>query len=158
MTIGVSPLPVPRSSDVAQSPEAAAAARFWVTHPGSQPYGTRATQFAGDLAAALSEAVEAGWDGYGGRPVSRTTIDRAISFINLSPASVPAPTVSVDPDGEIAFEWYRGPRLVFSVSVGDRNELAYAGLFGASRAFGTEFFIDELPGPVLENLRRLYGD
>ena len=62
---------------------------------------------------------------------------------------------AMDPDGEVSLEWYRGPRRVFSISIGSNDELTYAGIFGASKARGVEPFSFEIPHAVLDNLRRL---
>lgn len=95
------------------------------------------------------------WDGYFGLPVSFETYLKAKQFIESFPTALHAPEVSVDPDGEISFEWYQAPRKVFSVSVGPNNELTYAGLFGASKTHGIETFHDEIPRVVLENVQRV---
>ena len=151
------PPPIIQPVDVTRSDSARRAVDLWRAGLGDLSRGSWTAQTTSELAAVVGEAGEANWDGYGGRPVSPLTVARAQTFLELLPAAVPAPSLTVDPDGEISFEWYRGPRLLLSVSVGDRNELAYAGLFGASRVFGTEFFIDELPSPVLGALRRLFS-
>ena len=107
----------------------------------------------------LYETVEAccsaDWDGYGAAPVAFETYRNAEQFVHALPNGMPQPQVSIDPDGEISFEWYAAPNRVFSVSVGPDNELAYAGLFGASRTYGTEVFFDEVPEVILQNIKRL---
>ncbi|MBI4503773.1 MAG: hypothetical protein HY700_21755 [Gemmatimonadetes bacterium] len=109
------------------------------------------------LASVFKQASTRNWDGYGAAPVSLAACERAQRFLDALPGTVPVPEIGADPDGEIAFEWRLSPRQVFSVSVGAGYEVAYAGLFGAGRTHGTEFFIDELPNAVMDNLRRLYG-
>jgi len=64
--------------------------------------------------------------------------------------------VSVDPDGEIAFEWHKKPRYVLSVSIGKYGEFSYAGLFGRRKTYGTEYLEDEFPRVVSTNLERLF--
>jgi hypothetical protein len=66
--------------------------------------------------------------------------------------------VGADPDGEISFEWYRGPRRILTLSIGADRRLSYAGLFGSSKVNGVEYLRDELPEPVVANLRRLFGE
>jgi hypothetical protein len=122
------------------------------------PPSNREAEAARALKAASAEAATDNWDGYDGRPVTYGVKLRAEAFLNALPADVPLPTIiAVDPDGEIAFEWYRGPRQVVSVSVGDRYAVAYAGLFGTNTSHGTEYFMDEFPAAVMDILRRLYG-
>ncbi len=95
------------------------------------------------------------WDGYEARCVTSATKDQAGVFIRLLPASIPPPEISAEPDGEIAIEWHRGRSRALSVSVGENDELTYAGLFGRSRAHGTEVLDDELPETIAALLRRL---
>jgi hypothetical protein len=121
------------------------------------PSSDREAQAASALEAASAEASADNWDGYDARAVTYGVKLRAQAFLAALPGGVPLPLIAVDPDGEMAFEWYLGPRQVFSVSVGDRYEVAYAGLFGANTSHGTEYFMDKLPAPVIDNLRRLYS-
>jgi hypothetical protein len=107
------------------------------------------------LYSTFEECSQPNWDGYSALPVSYETYIKAKQFIESFPTALRSPEVSVDPDGEISFEWYQAPRKVFSVSVGPNNELTYAGLFGASKTHGTETFHDEIPRVVLENVRRV---
>jgi hypothetical protein len=97
------------------------------------------------------------WDGYGAMQVSPLAVAQAFRFLRTLPSTLQTPDLSVDPDGEISFEWYLEPRRVFSISVGPHGELSYAGLFGRSDAHGTEYFGDELPKPIMDNLSRLFS-
>lgn len=121
------------------------------------PMSHQETELAASLEVACAEAATDNWDGYGAKAVTYGTKLRAEAFLAALPAGIPLPIVAADPDGEVAFEWYVAPRQVFSVSVGSRYEIAYAGVFGANTIHGTEYFMDELPAAVMENLRRLYG-
>jgi hypothetical protein len=94
------------------------------------------------------------WDGYGAEPVSLESYENAKRFIRSLPFSLSSPEVSAEPDGDITFEWYSNPTRVLSVSVGPNNELHYAGLFGASRAYGTEVFHDQIPEVILSHIKR----
>ncbi len=103
----------------------------------------------------ILEASEANWDGYGARPVSAGTQLYAWAFLLALPLNVPVPEIQIDPDGEVAFEWFRAPRLVLSVSIGMRGILSYAGLFGRNKVTGAETFTGLMPKALLENLGRL---
>ncbi len=109
------------------------------------------------LEEASTEASEDNWDGYGARAVDPITLCNARNFATVLPPSLPPPEIVVEPDGEIAFEWYLGARNVFSVSVGLSCELSYAGLFDWNTVYGTEFFVDELPEAIVVNLDRLFS-
>ncbi len=99
---------------------------------------------------------EEGWDGYDAKPVTEDTIVEAARLVLLLPLSVPAPTVSPEPTGEIALEWYKDRQHVFAASVGGKSIITYAGLFGPdNRSYGAEHLGDSLPSPIVENINRL---
>ena len=97
------------------------------------------------------------WDGYGARAVDGQAYGNAVRFALSLPSDVPNPEIGVDPDGEVVFEWYEGRRQVFSVSVGSRSELTYAGLYGINKSWGVEYFQEDIPNIVIENVYRLYS-
>ncbi len=97
------------------------------------------------------------WDGYEASQVNWMAVLQAYQLLKILPSAPIAPELSVDPDGEISFEWYLAPRRVFSISIGPHGEVSYAGLFGRSDTHGTEYFGDELPRPIVDNLNRLFS-
>ena len=109
------------------------------------------------LAKTTEECSVENWDGYGAKAIDSSSYVNAIYFSQLLPVDIPIPEIYVDPDGEVTFEWYTGPRQVFSVSMGSKNELIYAGLFGANKTHGTEYLDDELPEMILDNIRRVFS-
>ncbi|QXD13983.1 hypothetical protein GQ464_010985 [Rhodocaloribacter litoris] len=98
------------------------------------------------------------WDGYGAAAVSLDSYLEARRFLGLLPMTFPMPDVTVEPEGVIAFEWYNGPKRVFAVGIGRDGLLTYAGLFGINKTHGTEYFGDEIPETILNNLRRLFAN
>ncbi len=107
----------------------------------------------------LIECSEEGWDGYDALSITEEAYFEAIKLIKSLPITAfPMPEVTPEPNGEIGFEWYRESRLVFVASVSGESEIVYAGLFGANKTHGTEYFGDSLPSIILENLKRLYKD
>lgn len=105
----------------------------------------------------FKEASEPRWDGYDALPVSGATLAQALAFVNLLPSILPRPEISAHPDGELAFEWFRGPRRLLTVSVHESGRLSYAALFGEGRLHGTEFLLDALPAPIANAFQRLYS-
>jgi hypothetical protein len=97
------------------------------------------------------------WDGYGAMPLSAPVLRAADLFLSAIPEAWPNPEIGADPDGEISFEWARGPHWVFTVSVAADGQLSYAGLFGSSRVHGVEAFAGTLPQAVVGGLARLFG-
>lgn len=109
-----------------------------------------------ELAEAAQAASVPNWDGYGARSIDQRTYLQAERFLGALPTTIPVPEVSVDPDGEVAISWNMESNWVFSVSIGPTGRVSYAGLFGTSKAYGTEWFLNEIPEAVLDNLIRLF--
>lgn len=103
-----------------------------------------------------AECSQPGWDGYNARPISHTVYTNARAFLNELPSWLPAPDVVPEADGEIAIEWELGPDRVFSVSIGERNELHYAGLFGGGvERHGVEPFEGVVSDEILRSITSL---
>ena len=101
-------------------------------------------------------AKESNWDGYGAEPVKEISIFFAKSFLHNLPSTYPKPEVSVDPDGEISFEWLNKNDKIFSVSFNQENEISFAGIYSTGEDHGTEEFNGyEIPKKILENIKRL---
>lgn len=109
------------------------------------------------LRQSYAECSSENWDGYRARAVTESDLKTAIHFLETLPTVIPPPEISVDPDGEFAFEWYHGPENVLSVSIGRVGRLSFAARIGRKRTNGTEFFADELPRVIMENLERLFS-
>ena len=109
------------------------------------------------LREAFEEASRPNWDAYDAHPVSSATLAQALTFLDVLPSMLLRPDISAHPDGELAFEWFFGPRRLLTVSVNESGRLSYAALLGRARLHGTEFLLDALPEPIARALRRLYS-
>jgi hypothetical protein len=109
------------------------------------------------LQEAFAEGSVENWDSYGAKAVTQQTYEQARKFLESLPPTVPMPEISLEPDGEVAFDWFREPSRVFSVSIGEKGELTYAGVFGKNKTHGVEIFQDDLPKVIMDNLSRLYS-
>jgi hypothetical protein len=107
------------------------------------------------LLEACAQAQESGWDGYNGEGVKTGAYISAEALLRALPGSVPAPEISVDPDGEIAFDWTADRQHVFSISIGDNGILSYAGLFGGSKVTGREVFTGVFPVGIVAHIARV---
>lgn len=110
-----------------------------------------------ELIGALKNCSTDNWDGYGAKALCLASYEEAFRFYLKLPITTPYPEVSVEPDGEIAFDWFNGPNRVFSVSIGSNCLLSYAGIFESGKIHGTEFFGDELPQEILHNIKRVFS-
>lgn len=119
--------------------------------------GEALTEIFQTLSDILKECSTDNWDGYGARAIDMASYTEALRFLYFLPKTLPAPEITVEPDGEIAFEWRHSKRRIFSVSIGEKGELTYAGLFGFNKTHGTEFFGDEFPETILDNVQRVFA-
>lgn len=114
-----------------------------------------------DAVAALhdvaSDCSESDWDGYGAEPVDVDAVDLTLDFLFSLPTTIPSPEISVDPDGMVALDWFKGERDMFSVRLSGSGEVFFAGKYGRSRIHGSEPFLDVIPSALLDGLGRLIG-
>lgn len=99
----------------------------------------------GELARWATEASCDNWDGEGAAAMQQSTLRYATRLLWALPSSTPAPDVVVDRDGEVVFDWDRGPGRIFSISVGRDGTLTYAGIFGNAKTRGTEMLAAGVP-------------
>lgn len=92
-----------------------------------------------EIEAVYSEAREPNWDGAGASPVLAETYHLACDLARRL-ADVLAPEISVDPDGNVLFEWTGDGRQMLTVSISPDRRLSYAAMRGYDRRSGTESF------------------
>lgn len=78
---------------------------------------------------------------------------KAQQVIGALPQDIPDPEIEIDPDGEVALDWWRGARRCVSLSVSADGRLAYAGLIGHVPVHGRAPFADCIPNNVLDQIR-----
>ena len=125
----------------------------------AQTFGRPIEELIGSLMEVYRECSVEDWDGMGALPVSEGSVLEAAKLIYLLPSNMifPMPTITAQPNGEIALEWYRDRRSIFVVSVSGNNEIIYAGLYGTNKTHGIEYFGNSLPTAIISNLKRLYS-
>lgn len=117
--------------------------------------GSQYRQLEQALAELENEAAVADWDGNGAAPIDQKALDYARRIAEILPVTIPAPEVCVDPDGEVAFDWYVGPKQSLSLSVSPAGVLQYASLCGSSELSGLEPWRDEFPESIARVLQRI---
>lgn len=120
-------------------------------------FGERLSQILEALLVVRQEYSKDNWDGYGARAISKASFRNALRVALSLSTDVSIPEVDVMPSGQVAFIWSEGKRRVFSVVIGNRNELSYAGLFGVTKTYGIEYFGDGIPNTILDNINRVYS-
>jgi hypothetical protein len=77
----------------------------------------------------------------------------AVAFIAALPHEVAPPEISIDPDGEVAFDWCRDDDML-SVSLGQTGRLTYAWDIQDGPKSDTALFPGEMPKTLVDALRR----
>jgi hypothetical protein len=101
---------------------------------------------------ALLDACVAAPKIYEGIRLHPATYEHALAFLLALPITYRAPQISVHPDGEIEFEWFRGPRAVVTIAFGESGDVQYAGLIGQRTIHGEEPFAGAIPQPIADIL------
>lgn len=109
-----------------------------------------------ELDLTLAECHLPNWDGYDAAPVNWLSYEQAKYFLHALSLGTPPPSVGAHPDGHIAFEWYKSPSRVLSVSVGPDGTLYYAGLLGDGKIHGNQTFSDEIPSIITNLIQLVY--
>jgi hypothetical protein len=108
-----------------------------------------------ELAELAEECQEPNWDGYGADAIDDDAVREAGRFLRGLPMGFPRPSLGVEPDGHVTFEWHASPRRTLSVSISPDGMLHYSALIGTSRRFGTEPFLGQCPTVILDLARRV---
>jgi hypothetical protein len=108
-----------------------------------------------ELAEVWKECQHPGWDGHEALPVEAETLRGAYTLIESLPLGFPRPSISAEPDGQLTLEWYKSPSRTLSVSVDPDGFLHYAGLFGASKRYGTLAYFSSAPAELIQLVRGL---
>ncbi|MBE9100120.1 hypothetical protein [Vacuolonema iberomarrocanum] len=108
-----------------------------------------------ELANAWEECSTSNWDGYDAFPIKEETLNYAYAFIQALPLGFPLPSVSAEPDGHLALDWFRDPHWTISVSMSPEGILYYAALLGNSDPRGTEPFLGEVPERLLNLIKEV---
>jgi len=130
--------------------------RYFENFPGPSVTGCRLLAIS-QMRVQIEECSENNWDGYGAQSIKYKSYENARILLNNLPKSVEDPEVSIDPDGNIYFEWYKNHVQVFSVIVDSDKKIYYALLQDERREHGCEPFFDEIPKRLLEILSEFFG-
>jgi hypothetical protein len=104
----------------------------------------------------VEECSEDDWDGYGASAVNVAVVANSESFIRALPDRFEIPELSVDPDGDISFDWIPDHTKTFTLSVNGSNRLAYAWIDGVDRGHATAKFENcVIPDRVLAEIKTI---
>ena len=89
-------------------------------------------------------------------PIADLTCKETIDFLRKLPSSLPIPEVVLEPNGDLALEWFLSNYCSFLVGFSGKGIMTYAGLFGrGQKTYGTELISEAIPSSVVENIRRV---
>lgn len=109
------------------------------------------------------EAIDSVMDAYAesrqageAEPISDLTCKETIDFLRKLPSSLPIPEVVLEPNGDLALEWFVSNYWSFLVGFSGKGIMTYAGLFGrGQKTYGTELISEAIPSSAVENIRRV---
>jgi len=118
-------------------------------------FGSSVREAINDLFEVAEECKSPNWDGQEALPVSDESYRAAFRFLEALPLGTVAPSVGVEPDGELTLEWYHSVRRTLSISFSKDGQLHYAALLGASKTYGTEPFFGDVPKIIMDIVSRV---
>lgn len=107
-----------------------------------------------DLGEVWSECQTGNWDGHKALPVTQDTLKQVYELLEELPDEFPAPSLSADPDGALALEWYTARDRQISVSIID-GEIHYAAKLGANRHHGSYVLVDGWPRSLFSLIQKI---
>ncbi len=88
--------------------------------------------------------------------VFRAPFELAARLLFALPTDLPIPGLSLDPDGEIAFDWFGERGRNFSVSLGLSGRLSFAGKLGPEKCiYGMDQFDEVVSREIVDAVRAL---
>jgi hypothetical protein len=112
-----------------------------------------------NLKSLAMECTESDWDGYGAVPVNPAALERAEALLRSLPDDCPLPEFSIEPDGEISFDWLPSRTRSFSLSIGLSDRIAYAWVDGTDRGHAVaRAESGKMPTRILNELNRIYAN
>lgn len=106
------------------------------------------------------ECLQDDWDGYGANAINLIAVKNAKNLIRALPDGFEMPELSVDPDGDVSFDWMPSHTKTFTLSVNSSCRLAYAWIDGTDRGHAVAKFENGvIPDRILAEIRRItnYG-
>lgn len=108
-----------------------------------------------ELASVIRSCPDVGWDGYDAEPIPVESAIAGRRLIEALPEFIAIPNVVPEPSGRIALEWCEEGQKRFLLSVSGTS-LTYAGVYGGSKEYGVERFLDVLPANIQGILTRYF--
>lgn len=108
-----------------------------------------------ELATIWAECSTPDWDGYDAFAVKAETLNYAYAFIQALPLGFPLPSVSAEPDGHLALDWFCNPYWTISISMSSEGMLYYAALLGNRDPRGSEPFLGEISESLLNLIKEV---
>ena len=107
-----------------------------------------------ELGDVWSECQTGNWDGHKALPVTKETLRQVYELLEELPDEFPSPSLSADPDGALALEWYTCKDRQIAVSIID-GEIHYAAKLGSERHHGSYVLVDGWPRSLFLLIQRM---
>jgi hypothetical protein len=112
-----------------------------------------------ELADILQECSIADWDGYGSKPINRTSVDNIVDFLKKLqklPDNVSCPELAPEPTGDLTMVWRKkGYHLI--VGIDAAKQIAWGGTSPKGHVYGDAKFDSDIPEELIDLLYSVEG-
>jgi len=106
-----------------------------------------------------NETSEPDWDGQGALGINLIAQQNAISFVRALPNGVPMPEIAIEPDGSISLDWIRSRHIMFTLSIGPNDRIAFAWVDGTDSGHAVaRFDQSSVPTRILDGIQATMCD
>lgn len=121
-------------------------------------FGSKAAALS-QLNSLASETDESNWDGYGSLAMNALAKQNTENFVRALPDSIPMPEFGLEPDGAISLDWISSKHMMFSLSIGPNDRIAFAWLDGTDSGHAVARFDQRaIPAKILDGIRATMRD
>lgn len=118
----------------------------------SATIGQRQAKLFEQIVEARARSEHAGWDDEGAPAIPQEVSQMAISLLCALPDALPPPSITPEPTGEFAFEWYKDRNHVAVITV-DGGFIRWSAMVGAdSPVTGAEPFTKSIPRTAIDTV------
>lgn len=109
-----------------------------------------------ELADILQACSAQDWDGYGGKPIDRTSVQHVCMFLEQLPFGISYPELAPEPTGDLTMVWRKkGYHLI--IGINSAKQIAWGGTSPKGHVYGDAKFDLEIPEELIGLLYSIEG-
>lgn len=110
-----------------------------------------------ELADIQQECSVPDWNGYGAKPIDRSSIQHVCKFLGMLPEGISYPELCAEPNGDLAMVWQKHGYHI-AVGIDGDGRIAWGGTGPGGRIFGDAKFSNDMPKVILDMLYSIEGN